>query len=94
MADTTDGHREYVAERKANIIRLTEDLRTSDSKLTEFVGNPNQVATKYGLKLTEEEASALAAIAGNQELDDEALSAVAGGSLSTNNGCINNNCAV
>jgi len=85
-----DGHRAYTAERKANIIRLTEDLRSSDSLLTEFVGNPDQIATKYGLKLTEEEVSALAAIAGGQELDEEALAAVAGGSNGTcNTFCVN-----
>jgi hypothetical protein len=81
-----DGHRAYTAERKANIIRLTEDLRSSDSLLTEFVGKPDQMATKYGLKLTEEEVSALAAIAGSQELNEDALAAVAGG------GDININC--
>lgn len=86
MEKKDDGHRAYTAERKANIIRLTEDLRSSDSLLTEFVGNPDQVATKYDLKLTEEEVSALAAIAGSQELDEEALAAVAGGSNGTCNG--------
>jgi hypothetical protein len=79
VADKKDGHREYAAERKANIIRMTEALRGSDALLTEFVGNPDQTASKYGLKLTEEEVSALAAIAGGQELNEEALSAVAGG---------------
>jgi hypothetical protein len=90
MADKKDGHREYSAERKANIIRMTEDLRSSDSLLTEFVGNPDQTATKYSLKLTEEEVSALAAIAGSQELNEEALAAVAGGSRSSTD--ININC--
>jgi hypothetical protein len=79
-----DGHRAYTAERKAKILQLAEALRSSDSLLTEFVGNPDQIATKYGLKLTEEEVSALAAIAGSEELNDEALAAVAGG---TNNSC-------
>ena len=95
MEDKEDGYREYAAERKANIIRLTEELRSSDSLLTEFVGNPDQMATKYGLKLTEEEVSALAAIAGSQELNEEALAAVAGGSTDLNFGCpvtINSGC--
>lgn len=86
MADKKDGHREYAAERKVNLFRLAKDLRSSDSMLTEFVGNPDQMATKYGLKLTEEEVSALAAIARDQELNEEDLAAVAGG---TNNGCLN-----
>jgi hypothetical protein len=82
-----DGHRAYTAERNAKIIRLTEELRSSDSLLTEFVGNPDQMATKYGLKLTEEEVSALEAIAGSQELNEEDLAAVAGGA---NFGCTTN----
>jgi hypothetical protein len=84
VEEKKDGYREYIAERKAKLLRLTEDLRSSDSLLTEFVGNPDQVATKYDLKLTEEEVSALAAIAGGEELDEAALAAVAGGD---NNGC-------
>jgi hypothetical protein len=84
-----DGHRAYTAERKANLIRLTEELRSSDSLLTEFVGNPDPIATKYGLKLTEEEVSALVGIAGSQELNEDALAAVAGGG---NTGCINGVC--
>jgi hypothetical protein len=87
-----DGHREYAAERKANIIRLTEDLRSSESLLTEFVDSPGQLATKYGLKLTEEETTALAAIAGSEELDEAALAAVAGGSLGVSDGNGNCNC--
>jgi hypothetical protein len=79
VEDKKDGHRAYTAERKAKIIRLTADLRNSDSLLTEFVGKPDQTATKYGLQLTEEEVSTLAAIAGTQELTGEALEAVAGG---------------
>jgi hypothetical protein len=79
VEDKKDGHRAYTAERKAKIIRLTADLRNSDSLLTEFVGKPDQTATKYGLKLTEEEVSMLAAIAGSQELSGEALAAVSGG---------------
>jgi hypothetical protein len=90
VEEKKDGHRAYAAERKDKIIRLTEDLRNSDSLLTEFVGKPDQTATKYGLKLTEEEVSALAAVAGSQELDEEALAAIAGGSL--NIGCVNNSC--
>ncbi len=79
MQETQDGHRVYTAERKAKILRLTADLRGSEALLTEFVGKPDQVSTKYGLQLTEEEVSTLAAIAGNGELDGEALSAVNGG---------------
>lgn len=94
MADKKDGHREYAAERKANLIRLTEAIRSSDSLLTEFVGNPDQMATKYGLKLTEEEVSALAASARGEELNEEALSAVAGGDNvgCSNDGCTNGSC--
>jgi hypothetical protein len=80
VEDKKDGHRAYSAERKAKIIRLTADLRNSDSLLTEFVGKPDQTATKYGLQLTEEEVSTLAVIAGTQELTGEALDAVSGGS--------------
>ena len=72
-----EGHRAYTAERKANLIRLSEDLRNSDSLLKEFIGNPDEVAAKYGLKLTEEEVSVIAESQG--ELTDEALAAVAGG---------------
>lgn len=79
MEEKKDGHRAYTAERKAKLIRLTADLRNSDALLTEFVGKPDQTATKYGLQLTEEEVSTLAAIAGNQELSDEGLAAVSGG---------------
>jgi hypothetical protein len=79
VEDKKDGHRAYTAERKAKIIRLTADLRNSDSLLTEFVGKPDQTASKYGLQLTTEEVSTLAAIAGNQELTGEALEAVSGG---------------
>lgn len=80
MEDKKDGHRAYTAERKAKLIRLTADLRNSGSLLTEFVGKPDQTATKYGLSLTQEEVATLAAIAGNQELTDEGLAAVSGGS--------------
>lgn len=90
MADKKDGHREYAAERKANIIRLTEDLRSSESQLSEFVGNPDQTATKYNLRLTTEEVAALAALAGSQELDEAALAAVAGGTKESTD--ININC--
>jgi hypothetical protein len=87
VEDKKDGHRAYTAERKAKLIQLTEDLRKSDTLLTEFVGKPDQTATKYGLQLTEEEVTALAALAAGQgELTGEALSAVSGGS-NTNCGC-------
>ena len=89
MEDKKDGHRAYTAERKAKLIRLTADLRNSDSLLTEFVGKPDQTANKYGLKLTEEEVSTLAAIAGNGELTDEGLAAVSGGVPKT---FFDNNC--
>ena len=79
MEEKKDGHRAYSAERKAKLIRLTADLRNSDTMLTEFVGKPDQTATKYGLQLTEEEVSTLAAIAGTGELTGEALDAVSGG---------------
>jgi len=77
--DEKDGHRAYITERKAKIIRLAADLRNSDSLLTEFVGKPGPTATKYGLQLTEEEVSTLAMIAGNQELSGQDLAAVSGG---------------
>jgi hypothetical protein len=79
MEQKKDGHREYVAERKAKLVRMAADLRNSDSLLTEFVGKPDSTATKYGLQLTEEEVSTLAAIAGSQELSEEGLAAVSGG---------------
>jgi S-adenosylhomocysteine hydrolase len=70
VEEKKDGHRAYTAERKAKLIRLTADLRNSDTLLTEFVGKPEQ---------TDEEVSTLAAIAGDGELTDEGLAAVAGG---------------
>jgi hypothetical protein len=79
VEEKKDGHRAYVAERKAKLIRIAADLRNSESLLTEFVGKPDQTATKYGLQLTEEEVSTLAAIAGNQELSGEDLASVSGG---------------
>lgn len=87
MEDKKDGHRAYTAERKAKLIRLTADLRNSDALLTAFVGKPDQTANKYGLQLTEEEVSTLAAIAGNQELTGEALAAVSGGVMTFDNNC-------
>ena len=84
--DKKDGHRAYVADRKAKMTQLTEDLRNSDSLLTEFVGKPDQTATKYGLTLTEEEVGALAALAGSGELTDAVLSAISGGG-NTNGNC-------
>lgn len=96
MEERKDGHRAYTAERKAKLLRLAEDLRNSDSLLTEFVGKPAQTAAKYDLQLTEEEVSALAAVAGSQELSEEALAAVAGGLGGLgNNGCpsVNISCA-
>ena len=92
MEDKKDGHRAYTAERKAKLIRLTADLRNSDSLLTEFVGKPDQTATKYGLQLTEEEVSTLAAIAGSQELSEEGLAAVSGGTPSPIETFFDNNC--
>jgi hypothetical protein len=86
VEEKDEGHRAYAAERKANLIRLTDDLRSSDSQLTEFVGNPDEVAAKYGLTLTEEEVSFIADSHG--ELTDDALAAVAGGG----NTCINGFC--
>jgi len=91
VEEKKDGHRAYTSERKAKLIRLTADLRNSDSLLTEFVGKPDRTATKYGLQLTEEEVTTLAAIAGNQELSEEGLSAVSGGTaMIFDNNC---NCA-
>lgn len=93
MEDKKDGHRAYTAERKAKLMRLTADLRNSDSLLTEFVGKPDQTATQYGLNLTEEEVSTLAAIAGSQELSGEDLATVSGGLVFDNNcGCSNTGC--
>ena len=85
MEDKKDGHRAYTAERKVKLVRLTADLRNSDTLLTEFVGKPDQTAMKYDLQLTEEEVSALAAIAGNQELSGEELASVSGGGFFDNN---------
>jgi hypothetical protein len=79
VKDNKDGHRAYAAERKSKLFRLTAELRNSDALLTEFVAKPDQTAAKYGLQLTEEEISGIAAIAGDQELSEEALVAVAGG---------------
>ncbi len=79
MEEKKDGHRAYTAERKAKIIRMTADLRNSETLLTEFVGKPDQTAKKYGLQLTEEEVATLAAIAGSDELSGADLAAVAGG---------------
>ena len=89
MEEKKDGHRAYVVERKAKLVRLAADLRNSDSLLTEFVGKPDSTATKYGLQLTEEEVSTLAAIAGSQELSGRGLSAVSGGlmTFTTTTGC-------
>jgi hypothetical protein len=89
VEDKMDGHRAYTAERKAKIIRMTADLRNSESLLTEFVGKPAQTATKYGLQLTEEEVSTLAAIAGNGELSGADLAAVSGGAAAM---FFDNNC--
>ncbi|HET9623660.1 MAG TPA: hypothetical protein VFP84_19945 [Kofleriaceae bacterium] len=86
MADNKDGHREYSAERKMNLMRLTAALKSSDDLLTEFVGKPDHTAAKYNLQLTQEEVSTLAALA-NGELNDEVLAAVSGGS-NTNCLCI------
>jgi hypothetical protein len=87
MEDKKDGHRAYNHERKAKLLRLTADLRNSDSLLTDFVGKPDQTATKYGLQLTEEEVSTLAAIAGSQELNEADLAAVSGGLFIFDNNC-------
>jgi len=89
MEDKKDGHRAYTAERKARIIRLTADLRNSDSLLTEFVGKPDHTANKYGLQLTQEEVATLAAIAGTGELNGDELAAISGGSSRT---VFDNNC--
>jgi len=89
VEERKDGHRAYAAERKAKLIRLTADLRNSGSLLTEFVGKPDATATKYGLQLTQDEVSALAAIAGNEELSGEELSAVSGGVFDNNCNCVN-----
>jgi hypothetical protein len=87
VEEKNDGHRAYTSERKVKLIRLTADLRNSDSLLTEFVGKPDQTAAKYDLKLTEEEVSTLAAIAGSQELSGEELATVSGGFFDNNCGC-------
>ena len=87
MEEKKDGHRAYAAERKAKLLRLTADLRNSDSLLTEFVGKPDSTAKKYGLQLTADEVSTLAAIAGDQELSDAGLAAVSGGLFDNNCGC-------
>jgi hypothetical protein len=87
MEQKKDGHGAYAAERKAKLIRLAADLRNSDSALTEFVGKPTETATKYGLQLTDDEVSTLAAIAGSQELSGEDLAAVSGGLMIFDNNC-------
>jgi len=91
VEDKKDGHRAYTAERKAKLIRLTADLRNSDSLLTEFVGKPDQTSAKYGLSLTQEEVSTLAAIAGDGELTGESLAAISGGS--SKSAFFDNNCS-
>jgi hypothetical protein len=88
VEEKQDGHRAYSAERKVNLIRLTADLRNSGALLTEFVGKPDQTASKYNLKLTEEEVSTLAAIAGDGELSGDDLAAVSGGFFDNNCGCV------
>jgi len=88
VEEKNEGHRAYTAERKVKLIRLTADLRNSDSLMTEFVGKPDQTANKYGLKLTEEEVSTLAALAGTGELSGDDLAAVSGGFFDNNCGCI------
>lgn len=60
-------------------MRLTADLRNSDALLKEFVGGADTTAQKYGLQLTAEEVSTLAAIAGTEELSAESINAVSGG---------------
>jgi hypothetical protein len=90
VEDKKDGHRAYTADRKAKLIRLTADLRNSDSLLTEFVGKPDHTATKYGLQLTQEEVATLAAIAGDGELSGEDLAAISGGSAKS---MFDNNCS-
>jgi len=92
VEEKKDGHRAYTAERKAKLLRLAEALRNSDQLLAEFAGKPAQTAAKYDLQLTEEEVSALTAIARSQELDEEALAAVAGGSLNPDATGSNGNC--
>ena len=87
MEEKKDGHRAYTTERKGKLLRLTADLRNSDSLLTEFVGKPDSTATKYGLQLTDEEVSALAAIAGDHELTEEGLASVSGGIFDNNCNC-------
>ncbi len=91
MEDNKDGYQAYAAERKAKLLRLTEDLRNSDSLLTEFVNKPDQMAAQYGLKLTEEEVSTVVALARGEELNEDALDAVAGGgdNMNCNCGCGN-----
>lgn len=87
MADNKDGHREYAAGRKASVIRLTDDLRGSDSLLKEFASNPGEVTSKYGLKLTEEEVASLSTLVASGELNEAALSSVAGGDIIINFWC-------
>jgi hypothetical protein len=87
MEDNKQGDRAYRAERKAKVMRLAADLRSSESRLKEFEKEPNKTAQGYGLQLTEEEAATISAIAGTQELSGEALSSVSGGLAFFDNNC-------
>jgi hypothetical protein len=82
-----EGHRDYAAERKAKIVQLTEDLRSSETLMAEFVANPDETTKKYGLRLTEEEAAAFAAVAQGEELNEEVFVVVVGGTSNSNCNC-------
>jgi len=83
-------YREYVADRQVKVSRLIRALRGSAALLKRFGENANEVSKDYGLALTEDETTKISEVASAQvsdQIDVDALEAVAGGIGGPNANC-------
>jgi hypothetical protein len=90
MSDKPENYREYVADRQVKISKLIRELRASPALFKEFGANANEVAKKFGLTLTEDEATKIREVAParvSDDIDVDALEAVAGGIGGPNANC-------
>jgi hypothetical protein len=72
----------YSTERAAKLGNMMKELRVSEELFKKFQSKHNEVASKYGLQLTEEERDQISAAVsspGSDDLSTDALEAVAGG---------------
>jgi hypothetical protein len=88
----TMNYPEYAADRQLKLSQLIRELRTSSELRTQFGTGHNDVAKKYGLALTDDEATRISEVASakiSDQLSGDELEAVSGGAPNGNCDCEN-----